>query len=86
MICNKLLTAIHQARYLYVNEDAKEIYVWYGTNEINIYNYLGEDIGKFNIINYAKDDIYKKYESINIRDVTLSIDDIVYSTYRKSNE
>lgn len=86
MICNKLLNAIHQARYLYINEDAKEIYAWHGTNEINIYNYLGDDIGKFSIINYSKDDVYKKYESINIRDVTLSIDDIVYSTYRKTNE
>ena len=82
MISNKLLTALHQARYTYYNENVKELYIWHGANVIKIYNFLGDEVGQFNIVNYSENREYKKYETINIRDVTLSIDDIVSHTYK----
>lgn len=86
MISSKLLEVLHQSRYTYINDEVKEVYVWHGTNEIMIYNYLGENLGKFNIVNYLEDRVYKKYEPINNRDVTISIDDIVHSTFKKTDE
>lgn len=80
MIPANFLNVIHQARYLYVNDNLKEVYVWNGDNVIKIYNYIGKEIGQSDIINYLENKIYKKYETINIRDVTLSIDDIVYTS------
>lgn len=81
MIPASFLSIIHQARYVYVNEPFNEIYVWNGDNVIKIYNYVGKEVGTSDIINYEQNREYKKYEEINIRDVTLSIDDIVYSSY-----
>ena len=83
MISNKLLSVLHQSRYVYYNEHVKELYVWYGTNIIKIFNLLGEDMGQFSIINYTENREYKKYEAINIRDVTISIDDIVAHTHHQ---
>ena len=85
MLPANLLQVLHQARYVYINDPYKEIYIWYGTNNIKIFNYIGKEIGTSNIIKYNENREYKKYESINIRDVTLSIDDIVHSSY-KANE
>lgn len=85
MIPEKLLRVLHQARFVYVNESFREIYIWYGTNFIKIFNYVGKEIGTSNIINYGENREYKQFEQINIRDVTLSIDDIVHSNF-KSNE
>lgn len=83
MISNKLLNALHQSRYVYHNEHIKEIYIWHGTNTIKIFNHVGDELGQFNIINYSENREYKKFETINIRDVTMSIDDIVVHTYRQ---
>lgn len=80
MLPANLLDAIHQTRYLYVNKDLSEIYVWNGDNVIRIYNYVGKEIGQSTIVNYNENKVYKKYENINIRDVTLSIDDIVFTS------
>jgi hypothetical protein len=52
-------------------------------NIIKIHNCLGEQVGEFNIVNYAENRVYKKFETINIRDVTTSIDDIVTNTYKQ---
>ncbi len=82
MIPANFLSSVHQARYVYVNETLNEIYVWHGENTIKIYNYLGKEIGKSDIINYQENRVYKEHEPINIRDVSISIDDIVYSSYR----
>lgn len=83
MISNKLLTVLHQSRYTYHNEHIKELYIWHGTNVIKIFNYVGDEVGQFNIINYSENREYKKFETINIRDITKSIDDIVVHSYRQ---
>lgn len=83
MISNNLLTALHQSRYTYYNSHVQEFYIWHGMNIIKIHNCLGEQLGEFNIINYAENRVYKKFETINIRDVTISIDDIVTNTYKQ---
>jgi hypothetical protein len=86
MIPVSFLNVLHQAQYVYVNDNLNELYVWYGDNVIKIFNFLGKEIGKSNIINYQENKIYKEYEPINIRDVSLSIDDIVYSSYKNGQE
>lgn len=80
MIPTSLLNVLHQARYVYVNYDLKEFYIWHGENVIKIYNFIGKEIGQSDIINYEENKPYKKHETINIRDITLSIDDIVYTS------
>lgn len=82
MIATSLLEKLHQAKYVYINETFREIYVWHGTSAIKIYNYLGNEVAMFSVIKYNEDREYKKYEEINLRDVVLSIDDIVHSSYK----
>ena len=86
MIPSKLLEHIHQSRYVYIDKNRKEVYVWYGSNVINIYNYIGDEVSTCNIIKYTDNREYRKYEQINLRDVTISIDDIVHANYNDEKE
>lgn len=86
MIPSKLLDRMHQSRYLYIDKNHREIYAWYGANIIHVYNYIGEEICMCNIIKYNEDREYKQYEQINLRDVTVSIDDIIRSHYVNEKE
>lgn len=86
MIPSKLLDRIHQSRYVYIDKDHREVYAWYGGNIIRIHNYIGDEICTCNIIKYNEDRNYNLYEEINIRDVTLTIDDLVRSNYVNEKE
>lgn len=80
MIPSTLLNILHQARYVYINFDLNEFYIWHGESVIKIYNYVGKEIGQSDIINYQENRSYKRHETINIRDIALSIDDIVFTS------
>ena len=81
-----LLNRLHQSKYTYVHQPSGEIYVWHGDHRIKILNFLGEEIGTSTIVNYSKECDYKQYDVINTRDVTLSIDDIVHTTYAETKK
>ena len=86
MIPSKLLDKIHQTRYVYIDKTRREVYAWYGANIIHVYNYIGEEVYTCDIIKYSEDREYKQYEQINLRDVTVSIDNIVHSNYVNEKE
>jgi hypothetical protein len=73
----ELLKKLHLARYVYLNEQFNEIYVWFGGHSIKIFEFTGEEVGEATIINEQTKTEYKLSDEINFRDVTISIDSIV---------
>jgi hypothetical protein len=76
-----LLTKLHLAKFIYHNPDHTEIYAWFGSHTIKIFDYLGEETGNSSILNSETNKDYNITDDVNEKDVQNAIDCIVRLTY-----